>query len=109
MSPEVTELDPAAGPGDANPNNEFVVDGLLRVNDYIYLTTPMPNVGETYTSITGILDYRNGNSKLEPRRAADLASGPPVLRTFGSGTSFLRTAADCAGVRRASSADDSCC
>ncbi|MDF1565685.1 MAG: DUF4215 domain-containing protein [Deltaproteobacteria bacterium] len=86
----VTEVEPAPGPGDASPNNEFVVDGQLRVNDYIYLTTPLPTVGETYSSITGVLDYRNGNSKLEPRRAADLSSGPPVLRPFDGATRFLR-------------------
>jgi hypothetical protein len=79
---QVTELDPPAGPGDSNPNNEFVVDSALRVNDLIYLTTPMPTVGSVYLSITGILNYRNGNSKLEPRDATDLVEGAPILYGF---------------------------
>jgi len=87
---QVTELDPVAGPGDSNPNNEFVVDNDLRVNDLIYLTSPMPAVGSVYTSITGILNYRNGNSKLEPRDAADLVAGAPILSSFAPAFTFVR-------------------
>ena len=87
---QVTELEPAAGPGDANPNNEFVVDGALRVNDHMYVTSPMPLVGTVYTSITGILNYKNGNSKLEPRDAADYAEGAPMLVELGPALTFVR-------------------
>lgn len=86
----VSELEPTAGPGDSNPNNEFVVDSALRVNDLIHLTSPMPAVGTVYTSITGILNYRNGHSKLEPRDAVDLVEGAPVLVGFAPASSFIR-------------------
>ncbi len=79
---QVTELEPPAGPGDSNPNNEFVVDGALRVNDFIYLVSPAPTVGSVYTSITGVLDYRNGYSKLEPREALDLVAGAPIISSL---------------------------
>ncbi len=86
----VTELEPPAGPGDSNPNNEFVVDDALRINDFLYLVTSMPTVGAVYTSIAGVLDYRNGNSKLEPRSVADLVLGAPVLIDFGPAQTFAR-------------------
>lgn len=69
----VTELNPAAGPGDTDPTNAFVVDGELRVNDYLHLADPFPSVGSEYTSITGVLRWSNNQSKLEPRDAADLS------------------------------------
>ena len=67
----VTELEPPAGPGDMAPVNEFVVDGALRVNDFIF-AAPLPMVGDSFTSITGILRLGNGDYKLEPRSAEDL-------------------------------------
>lgn len=86
----VTQVEPPAGAGDNNPNNEFVVDGVLRINDYIYLVQPLPVVSQAYTSITGVLEFRNGNSKLEPRDAADLVEGAPVLIEFGPTLTFVR-------------------
>jgi hypothetical protein len=59
------------------------------VNDFLFLTSPFPVVGQGYTSIAGILDYRNGNSKIEPRNAADLVLGAPVLIGFAPATSFV--------------------
>ncbi len=73
----VSDLDPSVGPGDYAPINEFVVDGELRIDDLMVLTTPV--IGQVYTSITGILTYRNGDSKLEPRDAADLLEGAPMV------------------------------
>ena len=69
----VTDTDPAAGIGDSAPIWEFVVDGGLRVNDLLYRTDPWPTVGTPF-SLTGILDYRNGDSKLEPRGASDIVA-----------------------------------
>jgi hypothetical protein len=69
---DVTEVNPPPGPGDSGPTNEFVVGGTLRINDLIYLTSPLPAVGAKFASITGVLDYRNNNQKLEPRSAADI-------------------------------------
>ncbi len=86
----VTDLAPAAGPGDMAPTNEFVVDGTLRVDDLLHLATPAPVLGQAYKSITGILAFRNGEQKLEPRQASDLVLGPPVLIAFTPASTFAR-------------------
>ncbi|MFO0619475.1 MAG: DUF4215 domain-containing protein [Polyangiaceae bacterium] len=86
----VTDVMPAPGTGDVAPTNEFVVGGALRVNDFMYLVTPFPTVGSIYSSITGILDYKNNNMKLEPRSAADFALGAPVLQGFSTANTFIR-------------------
>ncbi len=87
---QVTSITPAPGPGDAAPTNEFEVDGALRVNDLLFLTSPLPAVGTTFSSITGILDYRNGNQKMEPRSVADLVLGDPELAGFSEAQTFVR-------------------
>jgi hypothetical protein len=86
----VTELEPPAGPGDSNPNNEFVVDSALRVNDFLILANPFPSLNTVYASISGVLDYRNGYSKLEPRSQVDLVVGAPVLVSFAPALSYAR-------------------
>lgn len=68
----VQEVNPMAGPGDSDPNSEFVVDGGLRVDDYIH-QYELPMVGDSFTSITGVLRFGNDDSKVIPRDAADLA------------------------------------
>jgi predicted extracellular nuclease len=50
---------------------EFVVTDGLIVDDLIH-AMPDQAVGTTYSSITGILHFANGNTKLEPRNAADV-------------------------------------
>jgi cysteine-rich repeat protein len=90
-SPTVTDINPPPGPGDSAPTNEFVVDGALRVNDYLYLVAPFPSVNDNYVSLTGILEFRNGHSKLEPRGAGDVVAGAPGLSSFAPGTgNFVR-------------------
>jgi cysteine-rich repeat protein len=89
----VTDVAPAPGTSDTAPTNEFVVDGSLRVNDLLYLVAPFPAVGSTYTSLTGVLDLRNGNTKLEPRTAADVVAGPAQLTAFNVPSSFTRVGA----------------
>jgi len=79
---QVTDIAPSLGPGDHDPNNEFVVDGKLRINDFMYLVSPFPSVGDTYTSLSGVLRLANNDSKLEPRSAADVQAGPPALDRF---------------------------
>lgn len=54
------------------PANEYVVDNAVRVDDLFYLTSPFPGIGSPYSSITGILTFRNSDSKIEPRGAADV-------------------------------------
>lgn len=82
-----TDVAPALGAGDTSPSNEFVVANSLRVNDFLYLVTPFPTVGQKYTVIAGILDYAHGDSKLEPRSAADF-SAEGTLVGFSPALSF---------------------
>jgi cysteine-rich repeat protein len=84
----VTDVNPAPGPGDTPPINEFVVDGSLRVNDFLYLVTPFPTVGQGYASLSGILDFRNNDSKLELRGPSDVVGGAPGLAGFGPALSY---------------------
>ncbi len=81
---------PDAGPGDRAPINEFVVTGGLRVNDLLYLATPFPSNNQSFSSITGVLEWRNGNYKLEPRSAADFANGPAVIAALEPAQVFVR-------------------
>ncbi len=71
----VTSLvdDASAGPGDRAPYNEFVLDGALRIDDFLYLIEPQPAVGDTFSALTGVVAWRNGHSKLLPRSAADVS------------------------------------
>jgi hypothetical protein len=69
---------------------EFIVTGNLRVDDLLYAVTPLPAIGQTFTSLTGVLAFRNQNSKLHPRSSEDLASGPPALVGFSAPTAFAR-------------------
>jgi large repetitive protein len=86
----VTDVAPPPGAGDTAPTNEFAVDAALRVNDLLYLTAPFPTVGMLFTSITGVLDFKNGNSKLEPRAATDVVLGPAQLSAFNEASTFAR-------------------
>ncbi len=86
----VTDAAPPPGPGDSAPTNEFEVAGVLRVNDLLFQVTPHPAVNTNFSELVGILDYRNGNQKLEPRNAGDVTLGPPVLVGFGPDLSFVR-------------------
>jgi cytosine/adenosine deaminase-related metal-dependent hydrolase len=72
----VTELNPLAGGGDEDPTNEFVLDGILKVNDMMFLQEPFPQIGDILT-VTGVLRWANGDYKLEPREASDVI---PVLK-----------------------------
>ncbi len=68
----------------ANPDTqdygEFVVTDDLRVDDYLYVVDPRPFIGDEFTSLSGVLTYRNSNSKLEPRSADDLEEAAPTAR-----------------------------
>ncbi|MBA3550186.1 MAG: hypothetical protein H0T76_27230 [Nannocystis sp.] len=54
--------------------NEFIVDGLLRIDDQFFTVAnfPKPAIGAIYTSITGPLNSVDDIFKLEPRNANDL-------------------------------------
>ena len=88
---EVTSYDPPAGPGDADPTGEFLLDDTLRVNDYLTVLDPMPMIGDT-VSVTGLGRWANDDSKLEPRSLDDIVVtlvGPPELDDFGPASVFL--------------------
>ena len=75
---EVIEQNPMPGPGDRDPNNEFVIAGGLRVNDFLTQLTPLPEVGETWNLIVGVLRLGNGDYKLEPRNSIDVGRPVPM-------------------------------
>ncbi|HEX8437835.1 lamin tail domain-containing protein [Archangium sp.] len=92
----VTKREPTVGSGDKAPTNEFVVDVAagtdgeavgVRVNDLIYKYTTLPAVGTKFGYVRGVLDWRNNNTKVEPRDAMDLA---PALDSFGSTDNYVR-------------------
>jgi len=89
----VTDVAPAPGPGDTAPTNEFVVDGTLRVDDLLYLISPFPLVNQNFASVTGIVAYRNNNSKLEPQAAGDYVAGNPTITSFGPAQTYTRVGA----------------
>ena len=64
----------------------------LVLDDFVYLPTPMPQptLGQTYTSVTGILTLRGMASKIEPRGAADLVLGAPGLASLGPAQTYVR-------------------
>ncbi|MGI5830101.1 MAG: amidohydrolase family protein [Bradymonadia bacterium] len=51
----------------------------IFIDDFNWVTAPMAAVGEYYSSITGVLVYDFGNSKVAPRSADDLATGVAML------------------------------
>ncbi|MCB9649533.1 MAG: lamin tail domain-containing protein [Deltaproteobacteria bacterium] len=75
----VTELEPTPGAGDTAPTHEFVVDGVLRVNDFMYLLDPAPLVGEPIAFVRGVLRLANENYKIEPRSAADIGASAELF------------------------------
>ncbi len=88
---EITLLNPPAGSGDQDPTNEFVLESSLRVNDFFFLADPFPEIGDVLT-VTGVLRYANGDSKLEPRDTNDIVyvtTAPPVLETFGPSPVYI--------------------
>jgi large repetitive protein len=83
----VTVTDPAPAPagGDTPPTNEFAVTGGLRIDDFGSSPLPYapPAIDDNFASLTGVLAFRNANTKVGPRSAADVVAGPPHLATLG--------------------------
>jgi cysteine-rich repeat protein len=89
----VTDSAPAPGSADPLPTNEFAVTGGLRIDDLFYKPPTAPVVGQQFTSITGLLNFRNGNMKVEPRNAADIAAGAPLIAAVEPAQTFIREGA----------------
>ena len=49
----------------------------------------MPGLDDAFASLTGVLAFRNANTKIGPRSAADVVLGPPHLAAIGP-NSFTR-------------------
>ena len=83
----VTSLNAAQGEATLTAGADTLV-----LDDFVYAPTPMPlpAMGQNYTSVTGVLALRGMASKIEPRGAADLVSGPPGLQSLGPPQSFAR-------------------
>jgi|GEM_PF-254990 len=98
----VTAHEPPLGSGDSAPSNEYVIDvspatGGVRVNDFIHAYTTLPPVGSSFRWVRGVLELRNGHSKVEPRDANDLLGPPPALQSFGAASGqFIRVRSECA-------------
>jgi cytosine/adenosine deaminase-related metal-dependent hydrolase len=77
----VTDAAPAPAGGEMAPTNEFAVTGGLRIDDFAANALPyaMPGVDDNFASLTGVLAFRNANTKLAPRTPADVVLGPPHL------------------------------
>ncbi|MEE2645051.1 MAG: lamin tail domain-containing protein, partial [Myxococcota bacterium] len=86
----VTSTTLESGPGDAPENNEFEVEGSLRVNDLFYRPEPPPSVGARIEGLRGILRFANGDFKLEPTGPADLLTGPPSVAAIRPAESAVR-------------------
>ena len=70
-------------------SNEFVVDDTIRVDDFLFLIAPFPVVGQNFASITGIVAFRNDQSKIHPRKAEDYVPGTSSLTAFGPTPTFV--------------------
>ncbi len=64
----------SANPDAPSDYGELAVTGGLRVDDWMISLAPYRTVGTTFTTLIGVLSYRNANSKLSPRSAADIVS-----------------------------------
>ena len=62
----------------------------LIVDDLLFVPTPAPVVGQSFSALKGILTLRQMASKLEPRTASDLTLGSPGIATFGPSVSYAR-------------------
>ncbi|MBS1151204.1 MAG: Metal dependent amidohydrolase [Myxococcaceae bacterium] len=89
----VTDTAPVPGAQDPLPTNEFEVTGGLRIDDLLFRPPTAPVVGQQFTSITGLLNFRNSNMKVEPRNAADIVAGPPLVAAVEPAQGFIREGA----------------
>ena len=57
-------------------NGEFEVSGGLRLDDLFFTNMDWPSVsmGDTFSSVIGVIDYSFDNHKLAPRSANDLTN-----------------------------------
>lgn len=76
-------------PDAPNDHGVFEVDGF-QVDDVFFAITPRPTLGEEFAMLQGVLMYSFSNSKLLPRDAQDVVTGPATLRGLEPDHVFLR-------------------
>lgn len=91
---EVTDIAPPVGGGDRAPTGEFVVSAPgatsgIRIDNFIHTGLGMPELGDAFASITGVLTLRNDHFKIEPRDDLDLVAGPVRVRAISPEHAFL--------------------
>jgi hypothetical protein len=62
----------------------------LVADDFLFAPNPLPVSGQKFASVTGILNFRNSASKIEPRSIDDIPPGAAAIKTFGPALSFKR-------------------
>jgi cytosine/adenosine deaminase-related metal-dependent hydrolase len=62
----------------------------LIVDDFLFVPTPTPAIGQNFSTVRGILTLRQMASKLEVRNAGDLVAGSPGIASFGPALSYAR-------------------
>ena len=67
---------------------EFTVGGVLVVDDFLFLRNPLPNPGDVFQSLTGIVATKSNVNKLLPSSNADFDFVVPTL-TFGPTGMFI--------------------
>ncbi|MEC9071156.1 MAG: thrombospondin type 3 repeat-containing protein, partial [Myxococcota bacterium] len=85
---EVTKAE-AVGDPNEKVENEFEITGGLSVDDGIYLMDPLPDAGQTFGSITGVLRWNWNRAKLLPRGPEDVVFGDAFLSGFGPAESWM--------------------
>ncbi len=82
-------------------NQWDVTDGTgnCEVDDLLYATTPDPQIGDDYSSITGLVNYSYGVYDINPRSADDLVepTTPNVNPIANAGTAYSATDLDLDG------------
>ena len=86
-SSSVTAVNTAAGEFTASQGAASMI-----VDDFLFLTQYFPVVTQAYVTLTGILAFRNGSYRLEPRAQDDL-SAVARLAGFTTSTAFIRNGA----------------
>ena len=85
----VTNTNPPPGAGESEAIDEFVIDGGLYVNNFFHSADPFPEEGDPLESITGVLRWANGRSRIEPRNADDIIYGPPEIESLSPDKAYL--------------------
>lgn len=72
----VSDENADAADGETEPDyDEFVIDGCLRIDDFLDESIDQPALGTTYSSIDGVFLFSYENYKLAPRSASELVEG----------------------------------